>query len=561
MGPCRCVFIAIILPFVSLLYRCQISTRIKERGDFKAVSHNAAVGAPLVGHSRHSASSHRHRHRRTATLASGNRNGIDGDRPRTRRPPVDDETLDAEDGLGIRTASPMLSSTSERLDDGSVQQDNIFTLRQRTWMAPATSLSLPSPAPTTSLPLPSAAPALVDKTPAIITYQPGNFSLKQRSDDGLVILSNGLSARRIAKSGDYITFDDGSLSTERFHLLPDAAGIFDMPDTSRYYLYVSNAEVDSSGDSYFDGGVGAITIDSVSGSITNYTRLLNETRRNCGGGKTPWNSWISCEEFDNGRVHQVDPYNEIAPARTELGDLGWYESFAYDTTISPPTFYVTRDRIDGVLTRFTPNDVGTQCFQATTDSDRWCTLNHGTLDYLELRPSDENESQGTFQWTTNMTAAEESAKLYFPFAEGIDSVDGTIYFVSKRLKRLVVLHLHNNTFMWDSTQHGVFEHQPDQVARLVDQDGNDENSGILYLTEDGGKGDPGVHGRSKSGEYFTILYGNMSIDKEETSGLSISPDGMHLYVAFQKSGLLYAVSRTDGRPFGGATLDIKYHAE
>ena len=79
----------------------------------------------------------------------------------------------------------------------------------------------------------------------------------------------------------------------------------------------------------------------------------------------------------------------------------------------------------------------------------------------------------------------------------------------------------------------------------------------LHLS-DGGD-DCGVHGRNWQGKYFTILQDAGGNFGGETSGLAFSPDGMFMYVAFQRPGHIFEIKRTDGRPFHGQRLDIKYH--
>jgi secreted PhoX family phosphatase len=64
------------------------------------------------------------------------------------------------------------------------------------------------------------------------------------------------------------------------------------------WIYVSNSESSS------NGGVGAITFDS-EGNVIGYQRILSGTRRNCGGGKSFFNTWLTCEEADGGQVYEV----------------------------------------------------------------------------------------------------------------------------------------------------------------------------------------------------------------------------------------------------------------
>jgi sugar lactone lactonase YvrE len=72
----------------------------------------------------------------------------------------------------------------------------------------------------------------------------------------------------------------------------------------------------------------------------------------------------------------------------------------------------------------------------------------------------------------------------------------------------------------------------------------------------------GVHGRDPTGKYVTILDNDPTTTTftGETTGLAFSPDGKRMYVAFQSPGIILEVTRLDGLSFGGALLDIKYHA-
>ena len=113
-----------------------------------------------------------------------------------------------------------------------------------------------------------------------ITYKPGQLTV---SENGL-LLSTGLQSRIIAITGEPVTFKDGSKSSIPFHDQPDAGAIFVdySADNPGGYAYVSNAEVKAKG-----GGVGSIIFDADSDPI-DYKMILTGTTRNCGGGKTYW---------------------------------------------------------------------------------------------------------------------------------------------------------------------------------------------------------------------------------------------------------------------------------
>ena len=388
-----------------------------------------------------------------------------------------------------------------------------------------TAPSPPPPSPTPVAPIPTQILAA-----NVVTYTPGNFSQGKMSDDNLLNLSNGLSCKRIATSGEKVKLVNGALSEEMFHGQPDGAAVFSKDDGGWYY--VSNAENNSSGTTWRDGGVGAIEFNA-NGDVIGYKTIANNLLKNCGGGKSPWNSWLSCEEIKLvgegqnvtyvGKVWQVDPLGERPHELTAMGELGLYESFAYDNSTSVPTFYVTRDSEHGALTRFTPNDEGMACYNQVNDYDRWCTLNHGTIDYLLISGGE----TGTFYWTTDYSAARDNANLYYPNSEGIDSADGKVFFVSKNFKRLVILDLKQQTYTYSSTVSGAFNAEPDQVARLVRDD-----ESILYFCEDGGP-TSGVFGRTTYGAYFTILEGATGVAEDEATGLSFTKNGLHMYVTFQ----------------------------
>ena len=76
--------------------------------------------------------------------------------------------------------------------------------------------------------------------------------------------------------------------------------------------------------------------------------------------------------------------------------------------------------------------------------------------------------------------------------------------------------------------------------------------------------DCGVHARDGSGRFYAILDGYPAY-QSETTGLALSPDKRRMYFAFQATqngrGYVFEVTRQDGYPFGGATLDIKYHGD
>jgi len=376
-------------------------------------------------------------------------------------------------------------------------------------------------------------------TPAVETYTPGKLTVQKLG----LLLSEGLDARIIATAGERVRYHDGRESMESFHLNPDAGATFrdEREGNEGGWIYVSNSEVNNA-----EGGVGAITFDK-DGNILDYKMLLKRSSMNCGGGRTPFGTWVSCEEVDaEGQLYQVDPTGQRAPQVLTLGkDGGRFESFAYDIrNRMSPHFFVTEDHEEGCLRRFTPSN-------PDWEEDPWSMLHgDGKVEYLFLYPNDSGEF-GNYEWIDDLSRARSNAQKYYRFTEGIDVNDSELFFVCKESKHMFILDLDGGTYTRKSTVQGLFDGAPDQIERVLEG-----SSEFLYFTEEGGK-DAGVHARSADGHFFTIF--ESPVYEDETTGLSWSPDGRIMYVAYQFTGYLFSVWRRDGEPFHQAQLDVKFH--
>ena len=355
-------------------------------------------------------------------------------------------------------------------------------------------------------------------------------------------LSQGLSAKIIARSGQRVAYTSPQATTTQsslnFHWNADGADVFALPNGG--YVYASNAELGSGA-----GGVFGVEFDS-SGKVRNYKALLTGTDRNCNGGRTPWNTWVSCEEDTGGQCWQVDPAGIIAPQATKIGGTagGSFEAFAYDArNTSAPSYFVTEDLSNGALRRYRP-PVNTPM--------AWASL-HGTggrLDYLEFLPGNK------FRWTTSLSTGRTSARNYFPNSEGIAVHNGKLAFVSKTKKQLFILNLDTFTYTVTSTTTSVlpgggqFDAQPDHLIVTS------STSGVLILTEDGGS-TPGMFAYDGS-KYLSYFESNYSGD--EVTGIAFSPDRKFLFAAVQSVGLLFQISRDDGLPFEGRRV-LKWKKE
>jgi hypothetical protein len=146
------------------------------------------------------------------------------------------------------------------------------------------------PVRTTLSPAYSTMPISSSPSSNSITYIPG---LLTTVEEGLT-LSEGLTARLIATSGNTIPYIDGNRSSIDIFLdQPDAAATYidTRPWNIGGWVYTINFEIRPRKDekNKNQGGVGSITFNA-NGDIIHYETILkNQTFANCGGGKTPWN--------------------------------------------------------------------------------------------------------------------------------------------------------------------------------------------------------------------------------------------------------------------------------
>ncbi|MCP5381054.1 MAG: DUF839 domain-containing protein [Kordiimonadaceae bacterium] len=276
-------------------------------------------------------------------------------------------------------------------------------------------------------------------------------------------LPEGFSYKIISKMGDRM--DDGYMVPDR----ADGMGCFALagtqvalvrnheigldnydPEMSKMQRSLLSVAYDMALDGLpLPGGTTTIVYDTKTGERVNEYRSLIGTIRNCSGGKTPWGSWISCEEFvssygevsilDHGWAFEVPAVGGSRFSRPlPLKGLGRFNHEGAAVDPSTGIVYMTEDRPNGLLYRFVPNVYGQldkggklQAFglmdrSKSADSRNWdgITFNQGDwhdakwvdLDDIES-PKDDLRLRG-----------HEKGAVLFARGEGITWGDNEIYF-------------------------------------------------------------------------------------------------------------------------------------
>ena len=156
-------------------------------------------------------------------------------------------------------------------------------------------------------------------------------------DENGVRLPEGFRSRVVAR-GDEVVPGTGY----RWHLASDGMASFPREDGG--FVLVSNSET-------IEGGASALRFGR-DGRVEDAYRILSGTTQNCSGGGTPWGTWLSCEEVEDGRVWECDPSGRRRAVAHPAMGVFKHEAAAVDPR--GRRVYLTEDLIDGGLYRYTP---------------------------------------------------------------------------------------------------------------------------------------------------------------------------------------------------------------
>lgn len=351
----------------------------------------------------------------------------------------------------------------------------------------------------------------------------GPFGPLMASDANGLRLPAGFTSRLIAQGEAPV------LGTSYvWHGASDGSATYALDDGG--WILVSNSEIPGELGGVALGGASAIRFRS-NGSIADAYRILGGTQFNCSGGKTPWNTWLSCEEVDNGRVWECDIFGKRGAVVLPAMGVFKHEAAAVDE--DGQRVYLTEDESDGAFYRFTP--------------ERWPDLSAGVLEAAKVAPSGGVEwirvpdpagvSTPTRKQIPGITIFRRGEGLYF------DRDAATVYLAESSADRV---HAYNTP---TETMDVVFERKAiEGESPLGDTDNvTVGSSGDVFVCEDGGDLRIGVVTPEGEVATFSQLDPNMHAGSEST-GPSFDPSGKRFYFSSQRFGGAGAVFEISG-PF------------
>ncbi len=333
------------------------------------------------------------------------------------------------------------------------------------------------------------------------------------------------------------------------------------------------------------GGTTTLVYNTTTQTLEKHFLSLAGTLRNCAGGLTPWNTWITCEET----VQKVEPettyeadhgYNFEVPVSADIGladpiplkAMGRFNHEAVAVDPKTGIVYQTEDRGDSLIYRFIPDTP-------------WELAEGGKLQALRIRDLKSadtrnwrSRTQKVLRWTYSPIPAGETFAVEWVDIEDVESPNDDLRIQGNEDKGAAKFARGEGIWYGNSQGTGEFyiactnggiaykgqiwkytpspyegasreEQEPGMLQLFVEP--NDRNLmenadnltvapwGDLIICEDG-PNEEFLVGITPEGHLYKFARnaGNMS----ELAGATFSPDGTTLFVNIQSHGITLAIT-------------------
>ena len=316
-------------------------------------------------------------------------------------------------------------------------------------------------------------------------------------------------------------------------------------------------------DSLCPGGTTTLIIDS-DRQLQKHFISLAGTNRNCGGGSTPWHSWISCEEdvatpypppgytldtilYYWGKVEVKHGYNFEVSATEEVSKplpliaMGRFRHEAI--AVDPQTGYIyqTEDQLDSCLYRFRPHQPQNLSAGGILEAlviknkpriDTSLDFPLGKPQAVEwVRIEDVDPQHDTLRYE-----AQSKGAALFKRGEGICYANGEMYWTCTNGGSAGVGQIFRYNLAREQVE--LFIESPGREVLDYPDNLTLAPFGDLIVCEDGA-GEQFLVGVTPQGQYYPLA--RNALNNSEFAGICFSPDGKTMFVNIYRPGMTLAI--------------------